>query len=160
MENIYLTHDGLDKLRKELDRLVNIERPAVGADLAQAREKGDLSENAEFAAAREKLMDVDRQIVDLQQKIVRVQILDENDLKSDEVRILSKVKITNLNNNKEFDYTIVDPVQADPAKRLISFKSPIAKGLLGKKVGDEVTISIPSGNVTFRIQSIEIGQGL
>jgi len=132
METIYLTHAGADKLRKELDNLVNVERPIATEDLAQARAKGDLSENAEYDAARNKLIDLDRQIGVLQAKFAFIQIVDESKLNSKEVRILSLVKITNIKTNQSMSFTLVDPVQSDPQKNLLSFKSPIGKGILGK----------------------------
>ncbi len=159
-ERIYLTHEGVKKLRAELDELVNVIRPEATIDLSQAREKGDLSENAEYDAARARLTEIDRQIGQLQAKFQNLQIIDESVLNSDEVRILSKVKILNTKNNMEMEYTIVDPIQANLPKKLLSIKSPIAQGLLGKKVGDETTISIPAGEVIFKIISIEVNEDL
>lgn len=147
-------------MRQDLDRLVNKVRPIAVADLAQAREKGDLSENAEYDAAREKLSDIDRQINELHQKFNNVQLISTNDLDKDEIRILSTVTIKDLGNNFEMKYTIVDPVQADPAKKLISFKSPIAKGLMGKKVGDVAEIQVPSGVKSYEIISTEFCRDL
>ena len=155
METIYLTHAGADKLRKELDNLVNVERPIATEDLAQARAKGDLSENAEYDAARNKLIDLDRQIGVLQAKFAFIQIVDESKLNSKEVRILSLVKITNIKTNQSMSFTLVDPVQSDPQKNLLSFKSPIGKGILGKKVGDIAPIEVPAGIIEMRIDSIE-----
>ncbi|MBC8465844.1 transcription elongation factor GreA [bacterium] len=160
MRKIYLTTGGLEKMRQDLDRLVNKVRPIAVADLAQAREKGDLSENAEYDAAREKLSDIDRQINELHQKFNNVQLISTNDLDKDEIRILSTVTIKDLGNNFEMKYTIVDPVQADPAKKLISFKSPIAKGLMGKKVGDVAEIQVPSGVKSYEIISTEFCRDL
>ncbi|MBT7616113.1 MAG: transcription elongation factor GreA [Calditrichaeota bacterium] len=159
-EPSYLTHEGVKKLRAELDELVNKIRPVATADLAQAREKGDLSENAEYDAARLRLREIDDLIGELGRKFNNLHIIDESVLNSDEVRILSKVKIRNLKNNIEMEYTVVDPMQANPAKHLLSLKSPIVQGLLGKKVGDEAVIAIPSGEVTFKIISIEINEDL
>jgi len=155
METIYLTHAGADKLRKELDNLVNVERPIATEDLAQARAKGDLSENAEYDAARNKLIDLDRQIGVLQAKFAFIQIVDESKLNSKEVRILSLVKITNIKTNQSMSFTLVDPVQSDPQKNLLSFKSPIGKGILGKRVGDIAPIEVPAGIIEMRIDSIE-----
>lgn len=160
MESLYLTHEGVRKLRQELNRLVNVVRPQAAHDLAVAREKGDLSENAEYDAAREKLTNLDRRIGELQAKFAYIQIVDENELNTDEVRILSKVTLINTKTKAEITYTVVDPVQADPMKKLISIKSPIAQGLLGKKVGEKAIVSIPSGEITFKIKSIELSEGL
>ncbi len=160
MERIYLTQEGVKRLRAELDNLVNHIRPVATVELTQARQKGDLSENAEYDAARARLTQIDRQIGELQAKFNNLQIIDESELNTDEVRILSRVKILDLKNNAEMEYTVVDPIQADPAKHLLSIKSPIVQGLLGKKVGDEAEISIPSGKVIFRVLSIEINEDL
>ncbi len=160
MDTIYLTRKGLDTLRKDLNLLVNIERPTAAQELATAREKGDLSENAEYAAAREKLASIDRRIGRLQEKLSSVQLLESDDLSSDEVRILTRVKMVNVSSKREAEYTLVDPVQADPARKLISVKSPIARGILGKRVGEEVKIDVPSGEVTFKILSIQPSEGL
>ena len=155
METIYLTHEGANKLRQELNNLVNNLRPEATEDLAQARAKGDLSENAEYDAARHRLTELDHQIGELQAKFAYIQIVDESLLNSDEVRILSLVKITNIRTNKSMSFTLVDPVQSDPVKNLLSIKSPIGKGILGKKVGDIAPIKIPAGIIKMRIDSIE-----
>jgi len=160
LDTIYLTHEGLNKLRLELDRLVNRVRPQATRELKAARQKGDLSENAEYDAAREKLADIDRRIGVLQQQFSRIQILEEKDLQSEEVRILTRVRAKNINNGVEVDYTLVDSVQADPARRLISVKSPIARGLLGKKIGDIATIDTPSGKIELHIIAIERSEGI
>ena len=160
MENVYLTHEGLEKLRGDLNRLVNDIRPKAAQALAEAREKGDLSENAEFDAAREELSSIDRQISEMHQKFSRVHIVDQDQVGTGEVRILTRVTLLNARNNKEVKYTIVDPLQADPMKSLISIKSPIAEGLLGKKVGEEATIKVPSGTLTLRVINIERAEGL
>lgn len=160
MNQVYLTHEGLKKIQGDLNRLVNEVRPKVAQSLADARSKGDLSENAEYDAAREELASVDRQIMELQQKMSRIHLIDENAIATDEVRVLSDVTLLNLNNKKEVKYTIVDPLQADPSRALISLQSPIAKGLLGKKVGEEVCIQIPSGELKLKILSIERNQNL
>src|SRR3990172_9517605 len=110
MERAYLTREGLERQRKELEVLLKENRPEAVHQLAVARAHGDLSENAEYDAAREKLTDIDRRIGELQQKLVRVQIIDQDDMASDEVRILSKVKLKNVTNGGVFEYTLVDPL--------------------------------------------------
>ncbi len=160
MDTVYLTPKGLDKLRNDLNHLMKVVRPEAAQELATAREKGDLSENAEYDAAREKLTSIDRQIASLYSKLSNVQILEGDNRAHSEVRILSQVLMKNMKNGKEIEYILVDPIQAEPAKMLISVKSPIAKGLLGKSVGDEVVINIPSGAVTFRILEIKASEGL
>ncbi|MCF7811667.1 transcription elongation factor GreA [bacterium] len=155
MDRVYLSHDGLARLKRELKRLVEVVRPEVTRSLSTARDHGDLSENAEYDAAKEKLADVDRQIGELQNKLTRVEIIDADSMKSDEIRIHSRAILLNKNNNKKVTYTLVDPLQSDPAKGLISMKSPIGKGLLGKKVGDIAKINVPSGVIDFEVLTIE-----
>ena len=139
---------------------MNVIRPQAAEALAEARSKGDLAENAEFDAAREKLASVDRQIFTLHQKISKVNLINEGDISTDSVRVLTSVTLLNLKNNKEITYIIVDPLQADPTRKQISLKSPIAKGLLGRKVDDEVSILVPSGRLNFRVLKIEKCKGL
>ncbi len=159
-ETVYLTQEGLKKLRQDLEHLIKEVRPAATAQLEEARAHGDLSDNAEYDAARENIASIDRRITELQLKLSRVQIIDENELNTDEARILSRVTLLNLNKGGEVEYILVDSLQADPMRRMISVKSPIGKGLLGKQVGDEVTIDTPSGKVGFRVLSIERMRGL
>jgi len=160
MGTVYLTHEGLNKLKIELRELVKVIRTEATIDLATAREHGDLSENAEYDAARENLNDIDRRIYELQQNLSNVEIIEENSIKSDEIRVLCKVMLENLGNGSKIDYTLVDPLQSDPTKKRISLKSPIGKGLLGKRVGDEVSISVPSGEIQFKVLSIDRVNGL
>ncbi|MDP8238982.1 MAG: transcription elongation factor GreA [Candidatus Hatepunaea meridiana] len=160
MGTVYLTHEGLNKLKIELRELVKVIRPEATIDLATAREHGDLSENAEYDAARENLNDIDRRIYELQKNLSNVEIIEENSIRSDEIRVLCKVMLENLGNGSKIDYTLVDPLQSDPAKKRISLKSPIGKGLLGKRVGDEVTINVPSGKIHFKVLSIDRVNGL
>lgn len=160
MESVYLTHEGLTKLQSKLKNLVNVIRPEATAELKAAREHGDLSENAEYDAAKENLANIDNQISDLQQKLSRVEILDKNTLNSGEVRILSTVTLVNVKKGTEDQFTLVDPLQSDPAKKRISVKSPIGKGLLGKRVGDTVAIEVPSGEIKYTVKSIELSTSI
>ncbi len=160
MEKVYLTREGLEKQRKELELLVKEHRPEAVHQLAVARAHGDLSENAEYDAAKEKLGDIDRRIGDLQEKLSRVQIIDQSDMATDEVRILSKVKLKNMSNGTVFEYTLVDPMQSNPSLKLISVQSPIGSGLLGKKVGEVVTIDVPSGILNLKVEEINRSEGL
>jgi transcription elongation factor GreA len=155
MDRVYLSHEGLARLTRELKRLVEVVRPEVTRSLSTARDHGDLSENAEYSAAKEKLADIDRQIGELQFKLTRVELIDADSMKSDEIRIHSRAKLLNKNNKKKVTYTLVDPLQSDPTKGLISMKSPIGKGLLGKKVGEIAAIKTPSGVINFEILVIE-----
>ncbi len=160
MERVYLTREGLERQRKELEALLKENRPEAVHQLAVARAHGDLSENAEYDAAREQLTDIDRRISDLQQKLVRVQIIDQEDMASDVVRILSKVKLKNIANGTVFEYTLVDPLQSNPSLKLISVQSPIGSGLLGKRVGEVVVIDVPAGQLNLRVEEINRSEGL
>ena len=155
MDRVYLSHEGLAQLKGELKRLVEVVRPEVTKSLSIAREHGDLSENAEYDAAKEKLADVDRRIGELQNKLSKVEIVDTNEMNSDEIRIHSRTRLLNKNNNKKIIYTLVDPLQSDPARGWISVQSPIGKGLLGRKVGEIAEIKVPSGTLKLEILSIE-----
>lgn len=159
-ETVYLTREGLEKVRRELERLVKEVRPAATAELEAARTRGDLFENADYDAARENLTDIDRRIGELQQRLSRVHIIEDHHLSSGEVRILSRVKLMDLGRGREMEYTLVDPVQADPSRGLISLKSPIGKGLLGRRTGDEVKIDTPSGELRLKVLAIERSEGL
>ena len=160
MDRVYLTREGLEKQRKDLEALIKEIRPEATHQLAVARAHGDLSENAEYDAAREKLADIDRRIAELQQKLNRVQIIDQDNIASDEVRILSKVKLKNISNGMVYEYTLVDPLQSNPSMKLISVQSPIGAGLLGKKVGEQVEIEVPSGKLKLQIEEINRSEGL
>lgn len=160
MEPVYLTREGLEKVRQELERLLKVVRPEVTAQLVSARELGDLSENAEYHAAKERLARIDRQIADLQRKLNYVRLVDQNELADDEVRIFSRVTVVNIETNQQHTYTLVDPLQASPAQKLISVRSPIGEALLGHKVGDEIDIKVPSGTLRLRVIAIERAQGV
>jgi transcription elongation factor GreA len=160
METVYLTREGLEKLRKDLEHLLREVRPAATESLASARALGDLSENAEYHAAKENLAAIDRRIGTLQTQLTRVHIIDESALANDEIRILTRVRLLDLDRQTEATYTLVDPLQANPAQDLISIKSPIGRGLLGKRKGDEVSISIPSGSLRLRVLDFERSHGL
>ena len=155
METVYLTRVGLGKLTRDLEHLVKVIRPEATANLASAREHGDLSENAEYDAARENIADIDRRIVELQQNLSNVTIIEADSISNHEVRILSKVTLQNMVDGSKTDYTLVDPLQTDPEKQRISVKSPIGKGLLGKRVNDEVIIDVPSGKIHFKVLALE-----
>lgn len=143
-------------MRKELDRLVNKERPAISKLIGEAIEKGDISENAEYDAAKDAQGMLEAKIAELQSKIANARVLDESKINTSEVQILNKVKIKNRKNNTTMQYTIVPEGEADLKKGKISATTPIAKGLMGKKVGDIVEINVPSGRVAFEIIEISI----
>ena len=152
----YLTEEGLKKLKDELDRMVNIERPNISKQIAEARDKGDLSENAEYDAAKEAQGLLEMKISKLQETIRNARIIDPSQINTNAVQILNKVKLRNVKTNQEMEYTIVSESEADLKAKKISVSTPIAKGLLGKKVGEVVDIQVPSGMVSFEIVNISI----
>lgn len=157
MSNItYLTKEGLEKLKQELDHLRKVERPSISQQIAEARDKGDLSENAEYDAAKEAQGLLEAKIAQLENMLASARLLDESKVDNSKVMILSKVKLKNLNFNKEVVYTIVSEKEADLKSGRISSKSAIGAGLLGKVVGDVVEIAVPAGTVKFEI--LEIGR--
>ena len=150
----YYTEKGLKNLRKKLDYLKDVERPRASQAIAEARDKGDLSENAEYDAAKEAQGLLEFEISKLEETLSNARIIDESKLDTSKVLVLSTVKIKNLNNSTTMEYKLVAQSEADLAKGKISVDSPIGKGLLGKKVGDTAEISIPNGNVKFEILEI------
>ncbi|MBW6533903.1 MAG: transcription elongation factor GreA [Mariniphaga sp.] len=152
----YLTKEGLVKLKKEMDRLMNVERPAISKQIGEAIEKGDISENAEYDAAKDAQGMLEAKIAELQLKIANARILDESKIDTSQVQILNKVKIKNKKNNTTMQYTIVPEGEANVKEGKISATTPIAKGLMGKKVGDVVEIKVPSGLIPFEIIEISI----
>lgn len=151
-----MSQEGYDKLVAEIHRLEAIERPKASAAIAEAADKGDLSENSEYDAAKEAQAHLEAKINELKLTIAQAKIVDPSRLKSDEVQIMSKVKITNLTTMKSMTYTIVSESEANLKQGKISIKTPIAQGLLNKKVGDEVQISIPRGVLRVRIDEISL----
>ena len=155
MSNIsYYTEEGLKKLRQELNTLKDIERPKISNAIAEARDKGDLSENAEYDAAKEAQGMLEMKISKLEETLAGARLIDESQLDTSKVLVLSKVKIKNMSNNMEMDYMIVADGEADLASGKISVNSPIGKGLLGKSVGDIAEIDVPSGILKFKILKI------
>ena len=150
----YYTEEGLQKLKDELDHLVRVERPKISQQIAEARDKGDLSENAEYDAAKEAQGLLEMKIAKLQEEVRNARIIDESKMDTSKVLILSTVKIKNLKNNKVMSYTLVPEKEADLKSGKISVDSPIAKGLLGAKVGDKVEIQVPAGKIPFEVVEI------
>lgn len=150
----YYTKEGIDKLNEELHQLKSVERPKVSAQIAEAREKGDLSENAEYDAAKEAQGLLELKISKLETIVANARIIDESQLDTSKALILSKVKIKNLSNNAVMEYTLVSEKEANLKEKKISVSSPIGEGLLGKSVGDVAEIKIPSGTVKFEIIEI------
>lgn len=154
----YMSQNGYDNLVAEIRRLESVERPKASAAIAEAADKGDLSENSEYDAAKEAQAHLEAKINELKLTIAQAKIVDTSLLKTDEVQIMSKVKLTNLANKKSVTYTIVSESEANLKQSKISIKTPIAQGLLNKKVGDEVEIKVPSGVIRLRIDEISIGE--
>jgi len=151
-----VTAEGLQKLKEELDQLRNVERPSISRLIADARDKGDLSENAEYAAAKEAQGMLELRISKLEDIVTRSRILDESKIDISSVRLLNRVKIRNKSNNSVMEYLIVPESEANFKLGKIAVSSPIAQGLIGKKVGDIVQIKVPSGTIPFEIISISI----
>jgi transcription elongation factor GreA len=155
-EVIYVTEEGLLKLRDELDQLRKVERPMISRQIAEARDKGDLSENAEYAAAKEAQGMLEMKISKLEDIVARSRIIDESKIDKSTVSILNKVKIRNKTNNSVMEYQLVPESEANFKAGKIAVSSPIAQGLMGKKVGDVVQIKVPSGIIPFEIIEISI----
>jgi transcription elongation factor GreA len=152
----YMTEEGLMNLKKELDHLVRVERPSISEQIAEARDKGDLSENAEYDAAKEAQGLLEMKISKLEDLIANARIIDESRIDTSTVQIMNRVKIKNCTNKKVSEYTIVAESEADFKNGKIAVTTPIAKGLLGKKVGDIAEIIAPSGKMSFEIVEISI----
>jgi len=155
-EVTYLTQDGLNKLKKELEHLMNVERPKISKQIGEAIEKGDISENAEYDAAKDAQGMLEAKIANLKSKVASARILDESKIDTSKVQILNKVKIKNQKNGATMQYTLVPESEANLKEGKISVQTPIAKGLMGKKVGDVVEITVPSGVIPFEIVEISI----
>lgn len=151
-----MSREGYDNLVAELKRLESIERPKASAAIAEAADKGDLSENSEYDAAKEAQAHLEAKINQIKQTIAEAKIVDTSRLSNEAVQILSKVEMTNLKTKNKMTYTIVSESEADLKAGKISIKTPIAQGLLNKKVGDEVEIKIPAGVIKLRIDKISI----
>ena len=155
MSNVsYYTKEGLKKLKDELNHLKDIERPKASNAIAEARDKGDLSENAEYDAAKEAQGMLEMKISKMEDVVANARLIDEKQLDLSKVLVLSKVTIKNLNNQMEMNYTLVAESEADLKTGKISVNSPIGKGLLGKKVGEIAEINVPNGTLKFEIISI------
>ena len=148
----YMTKEGYKKKMEEIAYLESVERPKISAAIAEARDKGDLSENAEYDAAKEAQGMLEMRIAQLKDLVANARILDETNLNTDEVQILNKVKIKNVANGAEMEYTIVADSEANLKEKKIASSTPIAQGLLGHKVGDIVEVKVPSGIVKFEIK--------
>lgn len=152
----YMTEEGLAKLKKELEHLTNVERPAISQQIADARDKGDLSENAEYDAAKEAQGLLEMRIAKMEDMVANARIIDESKIDTSHVQILNKVKIKNTKNSQQVEYMLVSESEADIKNGKISVATPIARGLLGKVVGDVVEIKVPSGVMSFEIIEISL----
>lgn len=151
----YMTKDGYDRKMAEISRLESIERPRISRAIAEARDKGDLSENSEYDAAKEAQGMLEMKIAQLKDLVANARIIDESKVSTSEIQMLNRVRIHNLDRDKELEYTIVADSEADMKAKKIAISTPIAQGLLGHKVGDVVSIQVPAGIVRFKI--LEIG---
>jgi transcription elongation factor GreA len=152
----YMTEEGLARLKKELEQLTSVERPAISQQIAEARDKGDLSENAEYDAAKEAQGLLEMKIAKLEDMVAKARIIDESKINTSQVQILNRVKIKNTKNNQQVEYMLVSESESDIKNGKISVATPIARGLLGKKVGDVVDIKVPSGLMSFEIMEISL----
>ena len=155
-EIIYLTAEGYKKLKDDLDRMRSVERPAISAAIAEARDKGDLSENAEYDAAREAQGLLEMRIAKLEDTLANSRIIDESKIDKGKVQILSTVTLRNLKTNKDVRYTIVSENEANLREGKLAIGTPIAKALLGKKKGEQVEVEVPAGTIHFEILDITI----
>jgi transcription elongation factor GreA len=152
----YMTEEGLAHLKKELEQLTLVERPAISQQIAEARDKGDLSENAEYDAAKEAQGLLEMRIARMEDMVAKARIIDESKIDTSHVQILNKVKIKNIKNSQQVEYMLVSESEADIKSGKISVATPIARGLLGKEVGDVVEIKVPSGVMSFEIMEISL----
>jgi transcription elongation factor GreA len=152
----YMTQEGYSKLVEEVNYLESVKRPEISKQIAEARDKGDLSENAEYDAAKEAQGLLEGKIAQLKGLLANARLIDEDRIGTDVVQILNKVTIRNTNNNQSMQYTLVSESEANLKEGKIAINTPIGKGLLGKKVGDTVDIQVPSGIVSFVIEDISL----
>lgn len=152
----YMTEEGLAKVLNELNHLVKVERPSISEQIAEARDKGDLSENAEYDAAKEAQGLLEMKIAKLEEIVANARIIDESRIETSTVQIMNKVKLRNRKTDKVVEYTIVSESESDFKAGKIAVTTPIAKGLLGKKVGELAEINVPSGQLLFEIMDISV----
>ena len=156
LEIIYLTAEGYKKIKDELEHMRSVERPAISAASAEARDKGDLSENAEYDAAREAQGMLEMRIAKLEDSLANARVIDESKIDKSKVQILSRVTLLNHTNGKQMCYTIVSENEANLREGKLAIGTPIAKALLGKKKGDRVDAEVPAGTIHFEILDISI----
>jgi transcription elongation factor GreA len=150
----YLTAEGLEKLKAEHQHLVSVERPSISRQIAEARDKGDLSENAEYDAAKEAQGLLELKIAKLEEMLANARIIDESKINTSQIQIMNKVKLKNLNNDTVVEYTLVGETEANLREGKLAAATPIGKALIGKKKGEIVEVSVPSGIIKFEILEI------
>jgi len=150
----YVTEEGLTKMKRELEQMINVDRPAISRQIAEARDKGDLSENAEYDAAKDAQGMLEARIHKLEETIRHSRVLDESRIDTSSVQILNRVKIKNLKNNAIVEYTLVAESEANLKEGKIAITTPIGKGLVGKKKGQIAEIQVPAGKMQFEILEI------
>ena len=155
-DRVYLTEEGLQNLKDELEKLRTVDRPEISIQISDARDKGDLSENAESADATEDQCLLEMRISKIEDKIANSRLIDESRIDTSTVQVLNKIKIRNKSNNKVMEYQLVPESEANLKEHKLAVNSPIAKGLLGKIVGDIVDVIVPSGTVSYEIVDISI----
>ena len=155
MSMFQITSEGYQKLKELIDNLKNVERPNIIKQIAAARELGDLKENAEYHSARDKQGFIEAQIVDLEDKFLRAEVIDISKIQSNKIKFGATVKLENLDNQKQVTYKIVSEFEADIDEGLISNMSPVARALIGKEIGDEVEIKAPGGIINYEILEIK-----
>lgn len=153
-DTVYMTEEGLEELKEELHRLRTEERSRIAEEIAEARAKGDLSENAEYDAAKDQQGKLEARIAEIEDTIARARIVDESNVDDSKAYILSNVTVENLDTDAEQTYTLVSEQEADVSEGKISVDSPIGEGLLGKEEGDEIEIDVPAGTVRLKIVDI------
>jgi transcription elongation factor GreA len=153
-EPIYLSKQGIIKLERELRNLKRVDRPKIVSDISRARDLGDLSENAEYHAAKESQVHLERKIAELEDKLSRVRLVDTDSIPTDKAYLFAKVLVKDLSDGEEIKYTLAPPDETDVENDIISIKSPIGVALLGKVVGDKVKIKVPAGIIQYEIIKI------
>ncbi len=153
---MYISREGYEKLKKELEELKGVQRPALSRRISEARDLGDLRENAEYHAAKEQLALLENKIAKLEETLHSAQIVDKKHISGDQVSIYTTVSLKDLKNQRELKYTLVSKEESDFKQKKISIESPVGKALLGKKVGDVVEIQVPAGQLTYQITDIEV----
>lgn len=153
---IYLSQEGYDNLKSELEELKQVKRPELSKKIADARDFGDLKENAEYHAAKEAQVLLESKITQIEQTLSRAKVLSKDDMAKDKVTILSQVRLKDLKNDLEVEYTLVSPAESDFKLNKISTTSPVGKALLGKKKGDIVEINVPAGTLKYKVIDLKL----